>query len=395
MALLGMVWTNLMRNKLRTILTWLSVFVALFLFVLLHGITDTLNESTKVGSERRLVTRNKISLVFPLPMSQYEKIRSMPGVSAATWSNWFGGQDPVDPRNFYAQFAVDGKTYFPLYASDIDIVQASPANGAPVLPGTDPKLAAFFAERTACVVGYKLFEKQGWKLGQTVHLNGTIYPGSWPFVIRAVYRAKEKAFGDETMFFHWDYLYEKSNRQAQVGIYTFALADPSQAAATGKRVDAMFENSSTATHTETERAFQAGFVSMFGNIPFVIKVIGLAVAFSIFLVAAVTMMMAIRERTNEFAVLKTLGFEDGAIFAIVLLEAGVLTLSAGLAGSLLAKILLETSGLPIPGFSTMVVHWNTVGLGLGLAVLMGLVSGAFPAWQASRLRIVDALRKVG
>ena len=110
MALLGMVWTNLMRNKLRTILTWLSVFVALFLFVLLHGITDTLTESTKVGSEQRLVTRNKISLVFPLPMSQYEKIRSLPGVKAATWSNWFGGQDPVDPRNFYAQFAVDGKT---------------------------------------------------------------------------------------------------------------------------------------------------------------------------------------------------------------------------------------------------------------------------------------------
>ena len=124
----AMVWTNLMRNKLRTILTWLSVFVALFLFVLLHGITDTLNEAARVGAENRLVTRNKISLVFPLPMSQYEKIKAMPGVKAATWSNWFGGQDPVDPGNFYAQFAVDGKTYFPIYASDVDIVQASPAD---------------------------------------------------------------------------------------------------------------------------------------------------------------------------------------------------------------------------------------------------------------------------
>jgi putative ABC transport system permease protein len=394
MALLGMVWTNLMRNKLRTILTWLSVFVALFLFVMLHGITDTLNESTKVGSEQRLVTRYKISLVFPLPMSQYEKIRSLPGVKAATWSNWFGGQDPVDPRNFYAQFAVDGKTYFPIYATDVDIVQASSAD-VPGPAGTDPKLAAFFADRTGCVVGEKLLLHNKWKLGQTIHVAGTIYPGSWPFVIRAVYRAKVKAFNDETMFFHWDYLYEKSNRQAQVGIYTFALSDPSQAASIGKRVDAMFENSATATHTETERAFQAGFVSMFGNIPFVIRVIGLAVAFSIFLVAAVTMMMAIRERTNEFAVLKTLGFEDGAIFTIVLLEAGALTLTAGLAGSLLAKFALEKGGLPIPGFSTMIVRWETVAVGIGLAVLMGLVSGAFPAWQASRLRIVDALRKVG
>jgi len=395
MALLGMVWTNLMRNKLRTILTWLSVFVALFLFVMLHGITDTLTESTKVGSERRLVTRNKISLVFPLPLSQYEKIKTMPGVSAVTWSNWFGGTDPVKPNDFYARFAVDGKTYFPLYASDIDIVQASPANGATSPSGVDPKLAAFFAERTACVVGEKIFLAHKWKLGQTIHLTGTIYPGSWPFVIRAVYRSKVKAFSDETMFFHWDYLYENSNRRAQVGIYTFSPADPSQAAAIGKRVDAMFENSEAATHTETERAFSAGFVSMWGNVPFVIRVIGLAVAFSIFLVAAVTMMMAIRERTNEFGLLKTLGFDDGAIFGVILLEAGVLTLSAGLAGSLLAKFLLEKSGLPLPGFSTMIVRWETVGVGLGLAVLMGLVSGILPAWQASRLRIVDALRKVG
>jgi putative ABC transport system permease protein len=394
MALLGMVWTNLMRNKLRTILTWLSVFVALFLFVLLHGVTDTLNEAARVGSEQRLVTRNKISLVFPLPMSQVEKIRAVPGVSEVTWSNWFGGQDPVNPHDFFAQFAVDGPTYFPMYRKDISIVQGS-SEGGPVPAGADPKLAAFLSERTACVVGDKLMERKGWKLGQTVHVNGTIYPGSWPFVIRAVYHPNVKTFDAETMFFHWDYLYENTAHRAQVGIWTFALADPSQAATIGRRVDALFENSATPTHTETERAFQAGFVSMFGNIPFVIKFIGLAVAFSIFLVAAVTMMMAIRERTNEFAVLKTLGFEDGAIFTSVLLESAALTLTAGLAGSLLAKLQLEKAGLPIPGFSTMIVHWQTVGLGLGLAVLMGLVSGILPAWQASRLRIVDALRKVG
>ncbi|MEP7028098.1 MAG: FtsX-like permease family protein [Candidatus Eisenbacteria bacterium] len=396
MELLPLVWTNLMRNKLRTILTTLSVFVALFLFVLLHGITDTLTASTQVASERRLVTRNKISLVFPLPMSQYEKIKAVPGVSAVSWSNWFGGQDPVDSRGFFAQFAVDAKTYFPLYASDIEIAQASPAPaGTPVPPGVDPKLAAFMNQRDACVVGEKLLLKRGWKLGQTIHLNGTIYPGSWPYVIRAVYRPKIKALDAETMFFHWDYLYEKSNRQAQVGIFIFSLADPSQAATIGKRVDAMFENSSNATHTETERAFQAGFVSMFGNIPFVIQVIGLAVAFSIFLVAAVTMMMAIRERTNEFAVLKTLGFGDGSVFLMVLAEAGAITLTGGLAGSLLAKFLLERTGLMVPGFSTMIVRWDTVLLGIGVAVLMGAFSGLLPAWQASRLKIVDALRKVG
>ena len=149
MALLGMVWTNLMRNKLRTILTWLSVFVALFLFVLLHGITDTLNEAARVGAENRLVTRNKISLVFPLPMSQYEKIRSLPGVTSATWSNWFGGQDPVNPHDFFAQFAVDGPTYFPMYRKDISIVQASPEDLEVVIdvePSAMPLLADYIPD---------------------------------------------------------------------------------------------------------------------------------------------------------------------------------------------------------------------------------------------------------
>ncbi len=396
MALLSLVWTNLMRNKLRTILTTLSVFVALFLFVMLHGITDTLSASTKVASERRLVTRNKLSLVFPIPMSHLEKIRATPGVNAITWSNWFGGEDPVHPEKFFAKFAVDSKTYFPVYASDLAITEASRApEGSPVPAGVDPKLAAYMNERTACVVGEGLLKKMGWKLGQTIHVNGTIYPGSWPFTIRAIYHPKVKAIDAETMFFHWDYLYEKTNHQAMVGIFIFSLADPSQAAAIGKRVDATFENSSYATHTETERAFQAGFVSMFGNIPFVIMVIGLAVAFSIFLVAAVTMMMAIRERTNEFAVLKTLGFEDGALFGMVLAEAAVITLTGGIAGCLVAKFLLESTGLGVPPFQVMIVQWETVALGVGVAAAMGAVSGLLPAWQASRLKIVDALRKVG
>src|SRR5205085_4569125 len=129
-----------------------------------------------------------------------------------------------------------------MYRKDISIVQGS-SEGAPVPAGADPKLAAFLSERTACVVGDKLMERKGWKLGQTVHVNGTIYPGSWPFVIRAVYHPNVKTFDAETMFFHWDYLYENTAHRAQVGIWTFALADPSQAATIGKRVDALFENS--------------------------------------------------------------------------------------------------------------------------------------------------------
>jgi putative ABC transport system permease protein len=179
-----------------------------------------------------------------------------------------------------------------------------------------------------------------------------------------------------------------------VGVYILELADPGQAAAVARQVDAAFENSSYPTRTETESAFQAGFVSMLGNVPFVIKVLGGAIAFAILLVAMNTMMMAIRERTGEFAVMKTLGFADGLLVRLVLAEAAIVTLTGGVAGALAAKLFLEKSNFRLPGFPQIVVHWETVLLGIGLAVLMGAASGVVPAVQAARLRIVDALRKV-
>lgn len=394
MGFLRLVFANLMRNKLRTALTTLSVFVALFLFCSLRGLTDTLEDTINVGHESRLITRNKTSLVFPLPMSQLERLRAVPGVSAVTWSNWFGGTDPVDPRNFYAQFAIDAPTYLPMYDTDLEIVDASPADGQPVPPGVDPRLAAFMNERTAAIVGEGLMEKMGWRLGQTINITGTIYPGSWPFVIRAVYHPKVPAVGDETLFFHWDYLYENTNQQAMVGVWSLELADPARAGEIMRTVDAAFENSAYPTRTETERAFQAGFISMMGNIPFVIRVLGGAIAFAILLVAMNTMMMAIRERTGEFGVMKTLGFSDGYLFRLVFAEAALITLVGGVAGSLLAKFLLEGTGVQLPFFPPMAVHWETVFTGIALAAFMGAVSGLVPAWQAARLRIVDALRRV-
>ena len=397
MNFMKLVLVNLGRNKRRTVLTTLSVTVALFLFCSLGGVLDTLNAAIEVGSETRLVSRNAISLIFPLPLSYRERIAAMPGVSNVTIQNWFGGQDPLDPRNFYAQFAVDAKTFFPIYSSDMNIIAASPPQAQITTPpGVDPKLAAFMVERTACVVGEKLMIKNKWKLGQTVTVAGTIYPGTWPLTIRAVYRAKNKSFGDETMFFHWDYLSEKGmGGSGSVGVYVLQLSTPDQAADIGRKVDAMFVNSSAATRTESERAFQAGFVSMYGNLPFVIRVIGLAVAFAILLVAANTMVMAIRERTNEFGVLKTLGFEDATVFRMVLLEAAAITLIGGSIGALGAKFLIEASGFNAGGLlPPMSVHWSTVGTGIGVALLVGAVSGLIPAWQASKLRIVDALRRV-
>ena len=394
MGFFRLVFANLFRNKVRTVLTTLSVFVALFLFCALRGLTDTLEDTINVGDESRLITRNKTSLVFPLPMSQYERLRAIPGVKAVTWSNWFGGTDPVDPSNFYAQFAIDAPTYLPMYDTDLEIVDASPANGLPVPPGVDPKLGAFMNEQTAAIVGEGLMKKMGWKLGQTIRITGTIYPGNWPFVIRAVYHPKVPAVGDETVYFHWNYLYENTNQQAMVGVYSLELADPSQAGSIIKTVDAAFENSSYPTRTETERAFQAGFISMMGNIPFVIRVLGGAIAFAILLVAMNTMMMAIRERTGEFAVMKTLGFSDSYLFALVFAEAALITLLGGAAGAFLAKLAIEGGGVRLPFFPPMSVHWDTVVTGVLLAAFMGAASGLVPAYQAARLRIVDALRRV-
>jgi putative ABC transport system permease protein len=394
MNLASLTLVNLGRNKRRTILTLLSVAVALFLYCALSGVLDTLDEATHVGSENRMVVRNAISLVFPLPLSMEARLAAMPEVRSVAMQNWFGGQDPKDPHNFFAQFGVESETFFPMYGNEIEITEASPPQATVALPaGMDPKLAAFMGEQTACVVGSDLMTKNGWKVGQTIHLSGTISPGDWPFTIRAVYHSKVKAFGNEVLFFHWKYLYEKTSQQALAGLYKVQLKDPGQASEFAHQVDEMFVNSDYATHTETERAFAAGFISMYGNLPFVLKVIGLAVVFAILLIAANTMVMAVRERTSETGVLKTLGFTDASIFVMVLAEAISISLLGGLIGAFGARKLV--SGFNMGGLlPPMTVRWSTVWTGVAVALLVGAISGWIPAWQASRLRIVNALRRV-
>ena len=397
MNLFSLVLVNLGRNKLRTTLTLLSVVVALFLFCALRGVLDTLAASIRVGSEARLVTRNAISLIFPLPLSYRERLLAIPGVRSVSYANWFGGRDPNDPGNFYAQFACDAETHLPIYEADVEIIAAdSLAMPLPVPQGVDPKLAMFMSERDACIVGESLFKRMKWRLGQKVPVSGTIFPGTWTFTIRAVYHAKDPAFGEESMLFHWKYLSERGmGGQGIVGWYVLQLSDPSRAGEITQTVDALYANSGASTHTETERAFQAGFVSMYGNVPFLVGVIGIAVVFAILLVAANTMMMATRERTAEFGVMKTLGFADATLFRLILIEAGIITFGGGTLGALLAKLVIEGSRFNMGGFlPPMTITWNTVAIGVAVAVLMGATSGIIPALQASRLRIVDALRRV-
>ena len=373
-----LVWKNLTRNKRRTILTSLSVAVALFLFAALQSVLTALAASTEVGSESRLITRNATGITFPLPESYTQRLGSVEGVGSVSWANWFGATY-IDSRNFFAQFAVDAETYFPMYPE----IAIEPA-----------QMAAFMADRSATIVGRGLMEKYGWSLGQTLVLEGTIFPGDWEFVIRGVYEPDNPSFGDETMYFHYDYLYENSGRRATPGWFILELSNPTAATEIAQRIDNEFENSTAPTQTETEKAFQAGFVTMWGNVAFLVRAVGTAVFFAILFVAANTMMMSSRERVGEVAVLKTLGYKDGLLGVLVASEALAISVTGGVIGLVAAAVLLSNNPAVssiLPGYAVLP---STIVQGIAIAIALGLISGFLPARQAARLSVVHALRKV-
>jgi putative ABC transport system permease protein len=378
MTVARLIRANVFRNKKRTLLTVASVAVAFFLYGMLRSVITTLDAASRVGSEARLVTSNASGITFLLPESYANRLAAADGVKSVTWADWFGGYYQ-NPQDFFAQFAVKGETYFAMYP-EIQISQGD--------------LDQYLRERTAAVVGEGLMKKYGWKLGQTVTLKGTIFPGDWEFTIRAAYRPSDPSIGDQVLYFHYQYLYERTNGQITPGWFVLQLDRPDRAAEVAAAIDGQFKNSRAPTKTETERAFQAGFVTMWGNIGFLVSAIGTAVFFAILFVAANTMMMAVRERVGETAVLKTLGFRNGMLSALVVLESVAIAVLGGGIGLGLARLAFSGNN-PLtsffPGFS---VTAGTIGLGLGLAALLGVVSGAIPAIQSARLSVVGALRRV-
>lgn len=373
-----LIWVNLLRNPLRTVLTVLSVGVALFLFSTLRSVTTALNSATEVGSESRLVVLSATGITFLLPQAHYNRLVAVDGVRSVSWANWFGAVY-IDESNFFAQFAVDAESYFPMY---------------PELRVPEDQMDAFMAERTAAIVGPGLMRRFGWRLGQTIVLQGTFLPGDYEFTIRGVYTPDDPSIGEEIFYLHYDYMYEAAPDQLSPGWFILQLEDPSQAAAISERIDATFENSANPTKTQTEKAMNAEFITMYGNVGQLVRTIGLAVFFAILLVAANTMMMSARERINEQGVLKALGFQNGHLVGIVLAEAVMITLVGGVLGIALASVVFGPGNFMttfIPGF---VVQTQTVWFGLAIAVTLGIVSGLVPAWQAARLSVVDALRRV-
>jgi putative ABC transport system permease protein len=377
---LPLVWANLMRHKRRTILTTASVALALFLFASLRSVVTTLKAGADVGSESRMIVQSAKAIVFFLPRSYRERLLAVPGVAAVTWADWFGGVYQ-DPRNFFASFAADAESYLEIYKSDLEL----PAD----------QKATFLQERTACVVGKHLMDKFGWRLGQDITLKGTIFQGDWTFTIRGVYRAVDPAFSEDALVFHYELLYERYPRWVNPGWYVLQLKDPALAPQVAAAVDAMFKNSADPTKTGTERAFNANFMTMWGNVSFLMDSIGMAVVFAILLVAANSMMLSARERTNEVGILKTVGFTDLLLFGLVMAEASTIALGGAALGLGAAKALYRPSGFSamgfLPGFD---VTAGTLAMGIGIAVALALASGLVPALQAARLSAVQALRHV-
>ncbi|HEY2807047.1 MAG TPA: FtsX-like permease family protein [Gemmatimonadales bacterium] len=379
MKFLPLVLANLKRHKLRTTLTIVSVAVALFLFASLRTVVTSLNAGAEVSSASRMIVQNATSFIQPLPGSYANRLLAVPHVSGVTWANWFGGKYG-DGKRFFAQFAIEPESYLKMY---------------PEIQVPEDQKQAFLHERAAVLVGEGLIRDFGWHVGQNVTIQGTIFPGDWTFTIRGIYHPTEKAYGNDSFMFHYDYLYERVPDRVQPGWYILKIDDAEAAPQVAKTIDDQFRNSIAPTKTGTEKAFAAGFAGMWGNVKLLMGTIGMAVVFAILLVTANAMMMSQRERTAEIAVMKTVGFSDGRVFGLIITEAAVISLTGSVLGLGLAILLPAATGFGgggfLPGYR---VTSGTAVIGAMVAILLTIASGIFPAWQAAKLPVVQALRKV-
>ncbi|MCG6948452.1 MAG: FtsX-like permease family protein [Acidobacteria bacterium] len=379
MKYLPFIFRNLFRRKTRTILTIGSIAVALFLFGLLVTIETALNAGVDVAGVDRLIVRNKTSLIMPLPLSYQERLRQIDNVTEATFATWFGAIYQ-DPKNFFPQFAIDTGTYRTLF---------------PEFQISDDQWQAFLADREGAVVGKVTAERFGWKVGDRIPLQGTIWTGNWEFNIRAIYEGSRAGDDESQFWFHWKFLEESRPwGKGTVGWYTVKVSDPDNSVAVSQAIDREFSNSAYETSTETEQAFAAGFAKQIGNIRMLIMSIGAVVLFTLLLVTGNTMAMAVRERVPEIGVLKTLGFGDKTVLFLVLAESLLIAAVGGLLGIGMAK-LFTMGGDPTGGM--LPVFYLSTGemlFGIGIALLVGLAAGSIPALTAMNLRIVDALRRV-
>lgn len=383
MKYLPLLWRSLFRRKVRTIFTVLAVLVAFTLFGFLVAIEAAFGMGVELAGNERLVLIHKVSLIQLLPESYLERIRATPGVTDVCHQTWFGGIYQ-DPKNFFMQMPVDPDCLLRMYPEY-------------TLPEAQKK--AWIADRQGAIAGRTTAKKYGWKIGDRIPIQATIWrkkdnSTNWEFNLVGIYDGAEQ--GTDTTQFFFQYKYFDESRlfgEGQVGWYVVRIANASRAPQIAGQIDSLFANSPAETKTTTEKAFVQAFANQVGNIALIVRSIIAMAFFIILLVTANTMAESVRERTSELAVLKTLGFTDGRVLALVLVESCLIAgvggfLGLGLAGVLVPKI---PTGNLLPN---LFVPTASLGLGIALVFGLGLVAGIFPALGAMRLRIVDALRRV-
>ena len=385
MKFLPIIWRNLLRRKVRTIFTVGAILIAFVLFGILVAVRAAFSMGVDLAGADRLMVRNKITLIQPVPASYENQLRQIEGVKDITYANWFGGYYQ-NTRNQFPNMAVEPESWLRMY-SEFEV------------PPEARK--AWFADRSSAIVGVDTAKRFGWKIGDRVPLQATIFrrPGheAWEFNIVGFYDSPVSGTDKTQLFFHWNYLAEvlrNTSFEGQVGWYVIKVADPDKSPEIARKVDEMFANSPAETKTETEKAFVAGFAKQMGNIALITQMITAAALFMILLVTGITMAQSVRERTNELAVLKTLGFGDGRILAMVLVESSLIAAVGGALGLLMSWLLIALMGdrvrAQLPAFY---FPPRQLIVGAALVLLLGVIAGAVPAWTAGRLRIVDALRR--
>ena len=386
MKYLPLVIKNSLRNRRRSSLTIASIAVSFCLLGFLMAMYRTLFFSGEPTPAQalRMFTHNRVSLTQPMPVSYERKIESVPGVKAVTIWQWFGGvyKDSRDPKNFFMRIAAEPSKVMSIW-SEFRMPQ--------------DQLAAFERDRTACIAAKALADKFGWKLGEHITIVGDIFPVTLELTLAGVFDDPDHV---ELLIFNQEYLRQSLSPAARdaTGSFVVQAETPRDVPRVSRAIDAMFDNSPSPTKTETERAFQLSFVSFLGNLKLFLMAICGAVTFTILMVSANTLSMAVRERIREIGILKTLGFTPATILGIVLGEAGVIAGMGGLIGCELAALLcnvIRHASLGMQFLKTLSMTPATVALALAVALLTGFASALVPAARAARISILDSLRYTG